>query len=53
MRDRIKADMPDQFHYAVGTDITSTDKQTYNDYYGKTFEKYWDDNIAPTRRGKP
>ena len=48
-----RAQAIDQMATAVGTDITSTDKQTYNDYYGKTYEKSWDEKIAPTRRGKP
>jgi hypothetical protein len=35
-----------------GNETTSTTGENYRKYYGQTFEKFWDEKIAPTRRGR-
>lgn len=33
----------------MGNETTSNTHEPYRDYYGKPFERYWDDHVAPTR----
>lgn len=39
----------DQMADLMGNETTSTTGENYRDYYGQTYEDYWDEHVAPNR----